>query len=85
MRRFLVVLQDLHLIQDVHGPTRGNALLALVLAMGDDLVRGLLVPDHVGNSDHHLLDFIIQRRVSRAHTKTKALDFRKANFNEFRN
>ena len=33
-RRFLTCIQDLHLTQEVYGPTRGNVLLELVFAMG---------------------------------------------------
>ena len=41
-RRFLARVQDLHLTQEIHSPTRGDALLDLVLATGDDLVRGCM-------------------------------------------
>ncbi|KYO44843.1 hypothetical protein Y1Q_0016637 [Alligator mississippiensis] len=85
-RRFLAKIQDLHLTQEVHSHTKRNALLALALALAtsDDLVRGLQVLDYLGDSDHHLLEFTIQRRVSRACNKTVALDFKRANFNELR-
>ncbi|XP_059585298.1 uncharacterized protein LOC132250969 [Alligator mississippiensis] len=58
------------------------ALLDLVLATGDDLVRGLWVLDHLGDRNHRLLEFTIQDRVSRACSKAAALDFRRADFNE---
>ncbi|XP_059581920.1 uncharacterized protein LOC132249993 [Alligator mississippiensis] len=83
-RRFLAEIQDLHLTQEVHSPTRGNALLDLVLATGDDLVVGLQVLDHLGDSDHRLLEFTIQRKVAKASSKAAALDFRRADFNEVR-
>ena len=53
----------------MHSPTRGDALLDLVLATGDDLVRGLRVLDHLGDSDHRLLEFTIQRKVAKACSK----------------
>ena len=56
----------------------------LVLAMGDDLVRGLWVLSHLGNSDHRLLEFTIQCKVAKACSKAAALDFRKVDFNELR-
>ncbi|XP_059585091.1 uncharacterized protein LOC109285840 [Alligator mississippiensis] len=82
--RFLAEIQDLYLTQEVHSPTRANALLDLVLATGNDLVRGLQVLDHLGDSDHCLLEFTIQLRVSKACSKAAALDFRRADFNELR-
>ncbi|XP_059582419.1 uncharacterized protein LOC132250144 [Alligator mississippiensis] len=82
--RFLAELQNLHLTQEVHSPTRGNALLDLVLATGDDLLSRLQVRDHLGDSDHRLLEFTIQRRVSKACSKAADLDFRRADFNEVR-
>ena len=80
----LAEIQDLHLIQEVHSPTRGNALLDLVLATGDDLVRGLQVLDHLCDSDHRLLEFTNQHRVSRACSKAVALDFKRADLNKLR-
>ena len=56
----------------------------LVLATGDNLVTGLQVLDPLGDSNHRLLEFTIQRRVPRACSKAVALDFRKANFNKLR-
>ena len=83
-RRFLARVQDLHLTQEVHRPTRGDALLDLVLATGDDLVRGLRVMGHLGDSDHRLLEFTIQRKVAKSCSKAAALDFRRADFNKLR-
>ena len=76
--RFLARMQDLHLTQEVHSPTRGDALLDLVLASGDDLVRGLRVLDHLGDSNHRLLESTIQSKVAKACSETAALDFRRA-------
>ena len=83
-RRFLARVQDLHRTQEVHSPTRGDTLLDPVLATGDDLVRGLQVLDHLGNSDHRLLEFTIQHKVAKAYSKAAALDFRRVDFNELR-
>ena len=47
----------------------------LVLATGDDLGRGLRVLDHLGDSDHCLLEFTIQRKVAKVCSKAAALDF----------
>ena len=83
-RRFLARVQDLHLTQEVNSRTRGDTLLDLVLATGDDLVRGLQVLDSLGDSDHRLLGFTIQCKVAKACSKAAALDFRRADFNELR-
>ena len=50
-------------------------MLDLVLAMGDDLVSGLWVLNHLDVSDHRLLEFTIQRKVAKACSKAAALDF----------
>ena len=40
--------------------------------------------NHLGDSDHRLLEFTIQRKVAKACSKATALDFRRADFNELR-
>ena len=40
--------------------------------------------DHLGDSDHRLLEFTIQRKVAKASSKAAAIDFRRADFNELR-
>ena len=47
-RMFLICIQDLHLMPEVYDPTRGNTLLDLVLATGDDLVGELQVQGNLG-------------------------------------
>ena len=56
----------------------------LVLATGDDLVRGLWVLNHLGDSNHRLLEFTTQCKVAKACSKAAALDFRRADVNEMR-
>ncbi|XP_059578763.1 RNA-directed DNA polymerase from mobile element jockey isoform X1 [Alligator mississippiensis] len=83
-RRFLTGVQDLHLTQEVHGPTRGNAILDLVLATGDDMVGDLQIGSHLGDSDHLIIEFFIKRQVGKVTSRVKVLDFRKADLNELR-
>ena len=59
-------------------------MLDLVLATSNDLVRGLQMLEHLGNSDHHLLKFTIQHKVAKTCSKAAALDFRRVDFNELR-
>ncbi|XP_059575008.1 RNA-directed DNA polymerase from mobile element jockey isoform X1 [Alligator mississippiensis] len=83
-RRFLTCVQDPHLTQDIHGPTRGNAILDLVLATGDDMVGDLQISSQLGDSDHLIIEFTIRRRVGKVTSRVKVLDFRKADLNELR-
>ena len=72
-------------MQEVYGPTRGNALLDLVLAMGEDRVGELQIHGHPGDSDHQSIKFTIQHRVGKITSRVEELDFRKTNFSALRN
>ena len=52
-------------MQEVHVPTRENAILDLVLASGDDLVGDVLVQESLEDNDHEMIQFAIQRKVGR--------------------
>ena len=63
---FLSCVDDLYLTQEVYGPTRGKALLDLVLATGDDLIGDLVIDGKLGDSDHELITFTICRKAGKS-------------------
>jgi len=78
--RFLQSIDDNFLMQVVKEPTRGGALLDLVLTNKEGLVEDVKVGGRLGCSDHEVVEFRILRGGSRAISRIKTLDFRRANF-----
>ena len=83
-RRLLQNIADNFLTQEVGEPTRRGVLLDLVLTNWDGLVGSGKVEGHLGCSDHEMLEFKTLRGGSRAKSRTATLDFRRANFDLFR-
>jgi len=83
-RRFLQSIHDNFLIPVVEEPTRKGALLDLVLTNKEGLVEDVKVGGRLGCSDHEMVEFRILRGGSRAISRIKTLDFRRANFGLFK-
>jgi len=83
-RRFLQSIDDNFLMQVVEEPTRRGALLDLVLTNKEGLVEDVKAGDSLGCSDHEMVGFRILRGGSRAISRIKTLDFRRANFGLFK-
>jgi len=83
-RRFLQSISDRFLMQVVEEPKRRGMLLDLVLMNKEGLVEDVKVGGSLGCSDHDMVEFRILRRGSRAISKIKTLDFRRANFGLFK-
>ena len=83
-RRFLECVEDSYLTQLVGEPTRGGALLDLLLATREGLVGDVKVGDCLGQSDHEIVEFAILGDVRRVTSKTAVLNFRRADFDLFR-
>jgi len=71
-------------MQVVEEPTRKGALLDLVLTNMDGLVEDVKVGGRLSCSDHEMVEFRILRGGSRAISRIKTLDLRRANFGLFR-
>lgn len=82
--KFLTCLADNFIAQKVREPTRGSAILDLILTNNDDLISGVDVVGSLGASDHALLEFVIQRKGQAKSSQTRILDFRRADFGKFR-
>jgi len=68
----------------VEEPTRKGALLDLVLTNKEGLVEDVKVGGRLGCSDHEMVEFRILRGGSRAISRIKTLNFRRANFGLFK-
>jgi len=83
-RRFLQSIDDNFLMQVDEEPTRKDALLDLVLTNKEGLEEDVKVGGRLGCSDHEMLEFRILRGGSRAISRIKTLDLRRANFGLFK-
>jgi len=75
---------DNFLMQVVEETTRKGALLDLVLTNKEGLAENVKVGDRLGCSDHEMVNFRILTGGSRAISRIKTLDFRRANFGLFK-
>ena len=71
-------------MQVVEEPTRKGALLGLVLTYKEGLVQDVKVGGRLGCSDHEMVNFKILRGGSRAISRIKTLDYKRANFGLFK-
>ena len=58
-RRFLESVEDNFLVQVIDGPTRGEALLDLVLTNAEESTREVKMGSSLCCSDHALVEFVI--------------------------
>ncbi|KAK4826132.1 hypothetical protein QYF61_005284 [Mycteria americana] len=82
--RFLECVEDCFLIQMLDVPTRNEALLDLLLTNQENLLCNISVSDSLSCSDHNIVEFGILLSMLKVSTKTKVLDFRRANFSSLR-
>ena len=79
-RRFLESAEDKFVVQVLDGPTRGEALLDLVLTNAEESIREVKIGGSLGCSDHALVEFVISKNVDLAKSRARTLCFRRANF-----
>ncbi|CAJ0940923.1 unnamed protein product [Ranitomeya imitator] len=82
--RFLLITKKNYLSQLVQNPTRGAALLDLILSNRPDRITNLQVVGHLGNSDHNIVQFHLSFTRGSCQGVTKTLNFRKAKFEQLR-
>ena len=73
-RRFLESV-DNFLVQVIDGPTRGEALLDLVLTNAEESIREVKIGGRLGCSDHTLVEFVILKNVGLAKSRARTLCF----------
>jgi len=78
--RFLQSIDDNFLLQVVEEPTRRGMLLDLVLTNKEGLAEVVKVRGSCSCSDNEIVNFRIMYGGSRAISRIKTLDFRRANF-----
>ena len=72
---FVRTIEDCFYIQHVFSPTRGDAVLDLVLSTDPDLVSNVNVIDQLGNSDHNMITFNIHLACEVYVSKRKIKDY----------
>ena len=81
-RRFLESV-DNFLVQVIDGPTRGEALLDLVLTVRgvqEESIREVKIGGSLDCTDHGLVEFVILKNVGLAQSRARPLCFRRAKF-----
>ena len=83
-RRFLQSIDDNFMMQVVEEPMRRGALLDLGLMNKEGLAEDVKVGGSLGSRDCEMVNFRILRGGSRTISRIKTLDFRRANFDLFK-
>ncbi|CAM5145543.1 unnamed protein product [Natator depressus] len=83
-RKFLENVGDNFLVQVLEEPTRGRALLDLLLTNREELVGEAKVDGNLGGSDHKMVEFRILTQGRKESSRIQTLDFRKADFDSLR-
>ncbi|KAK4815748.1 hypothetical protein QYF61_006786 [Mycteria americana] len=65
-------------------PTRGDAILDLLVTNTSELTGDVKTGDSLGCSDHALVEFAVLRDMGQVKSKVRTLNFRKANFQLFK-
>ena len=82
-RRLLECTEDNFLSQVIDGPTRGDAILDLLLTNANELIGDIRIGGCLGCSDHAMVEFTLRRALRQVESNRK-LNFRTANFQLFR-
>jgi len=76
--------EDKFLHQVIEGPTRGDAILDLLLTDANELIGDIRIGGCLGCNDDTMIEFMVWRNMRQAKSKISMLNFRKANFQLFR-
>ncbi|OPJ69932.1 hypothetical protein AV530_015446 [Patagioenas fasciata monilis] len=64
--------------------TRGGAVMDLMATNASELIGDVKIGGSLGCSDHTLMEFVVLRDVGQVKSKVRTLNFRKANFQFFK-
>jgi len=81
---FLECLDDNFVTQHVIEPTRGSAVLDLVLTRDPDQISSVDVTETLGSSDHHMVSFVIHHRHESSKNVRLTRDYLKADYSKIR-
>ncbi|KAK4806963.1 LOW QUALITY PROTEIN: hypothetical protein QYF61_027330 [Mycteria americana] len=70
--------------QVIDTPTRGDAILDLMVTNASELISDVKIGGSLGCSDHALVEFTVLRDMGQARSIVRTLNFRKANFQLFK-
>jgi len=79
-RRFLECTEDNFLSELIDTPTRGDAILDLMLANASESISYIKTRSSLGCSDHALVEFTVLRDTGKARSIFRTLNIRKASF-----
>ena len=82
--RFLKRIEDDFLSQVISTPTRGEAILDLVVTNESELVGDVKIRGSLGCSDHALVELTLWREMGIMKSIVRTLNFRRANFQLFK-
>ncbi|KAK4825362.1 hypothetical protein QYF61_026881 [Mycteria americana] len=68
----------------IDSPTRGDAILDLLVTKASELIGDVKTGGSLGCSDHALVEFTVLRDMGQAKSKIRTLNFRKAKFQLFK-
>jgi len=83
-RRLLQCIQDNFFSHVIDSPTRGNVILNRMVTNAHELIGDIETGGSLGCSDHAQVEFTVLRETSQAKGKVRTLNFRKANFQLFK-
>jgi len=83
-RRFLECIEDNFLSQIIDTPTQGDAILDLMLTNASELIGDVKTGGSLGCSDHSLVELTVLRDMGKVRSIVRTLNFRKANFQLFK-
>lgn len=81
---FIESIRDGFLEQYVTEPTRGEAILDLVLCNEAGLIKNVIVRDSLGTSDHNMVEFHIQIEGEQVETQARVLSLNKGDYEGMR-
>ena len=82
--RLLECIVDKFLSQVIDSPTRGDAILDLLVTNASEIIFDIMTGGSLGCSDHALVEFTVLRDMGQAENKVGTLNFRKAKFQLFK-
>jgi len=82
--RFLECIEDNFLSQVISTPTQGDAILDLVVTNASELVGDVKIGGSLGCSDHALVELMLLREMGITKSIVRTLNFRRANFQLFK-
>jgi len=83
-RRFVECIEDNFLSLVIDTPTRGDAILHLMVTNSSKLIGDIKTGGNLGCSDHTLVQFTVLRGMGKAKNIVRTPHFRKANFQIFK-